>query len=228
MLAPHIILLLGKLHAFFASKGYYFVTGNLTCDKIESHSLCIYLSFDFLCRHLLMEGLYGSKSNGYMGVGIAVPLKKYEITDVNIIRIADTKHHHHIPKKPSSMWKDLFMYVLKWLTSLWTLLKQQQHHQAEPAATDSISIWESALSRSNQMVSVRLKMNKRGAGARRFTVSTYHMPCMFKLPQGRYYFISSHATGYHYTPLLPYRTRHDSHDHPLSPRRTACAEVCQR
>ena len=153
-----------------------------------------------------MEGLYGSKSNGYMGVGIAVPLKKYEITDVNIIRIADTKHHH-IPKKPSSMWKDLFMYVLKWLTSLWTLLKQQQHHQAEPAATDSISIWESALSRSNQMVSVRLRMNKRGAGARRFTVSTYHMPCMFKLPQGRYYFIYRMLQAI--ITLLYYRNVHD-------------------
>lgn len=132
-----------------------------------------------------MEGLYGSKFNGYMGVGIAVPLKKYEITDVNIIRIADTKHH--VSKRSSSLWKDLFMHVLKWLTSLWVLLKQQQQ-QAQPAATDSISIWESALSRSNQMVSMRLKLIKRGAGARRFTVSTYHMPCMYKLPQGLYYF----------------------------------------
>jgi len=132
-----------------------------------------------------MEGLYGSKFNGYMGVGIAVPLKKYEITDVNITRIADTKHH--VSKRPSSLWKDLFMHVLKWLTSLWVLLKQQQ--QAQPAVTDSFSIWDSALSRSNQMVSMRLKLIKRGAGARRFTVSTYHMPCMYKLPQGLYYSI---------------------------------------
>jgi len=138
-----------------------------------------------------MEGLYGSKFNGYMGVGIAVPLKKYEITDVNITRIADTKHH--VSKRPSSLWKDLFMHVLKWLTSLWVLLKQQQQ-QAQPAATDSFSIWESALSRSNQMVSMRLKLIKRGAGARRFTVSSYHMPCMYKLPQGLYYICTSSIT----------------------------------
>lgn len=188
----------------------------MTCDKITHRS--DYLSFinptDYsIVSNLLsplpllsfIKGLYGSKFNGYMGVGIAVPLNKYEITDVNITRIADTKHHHHVSKRPSSsswLWKDLlFIYVWKWWISLWTLLQlqqQQQQQQAQPTATD---IWESALSRSNQMVSVRLKLNKRGgAGARRrcFTVSTYHMPCMFKLPQGPQTLLLSSNTSYHH------------------------------
>ena len=77
----------GTLHQYFASKGYYFI-----------------------------HALYGTKWNGYMGgggmcycnyyiilyvcmyvciyadsVGIAVPLRLYDILDVNITRIADTK-----------------------------------------------------------------------------------------------------------------------------------------
>jgi hypothetical protein len=42
LLTTHINLFPGKLHAFFSSKGYYFVTGNLTLiydkmDTLEAH-----------------------------------------------------------------------------------------------------------------------------------------------------------------------------------------------
>ena len=58
----------GVLHAYFAARGYYMVTG-----------------------------LYGNKFNGYMGVAVAVPTAKYDILDVDITRIADTKR---LPRKP--------------------------------------------------------------------------------------------------------------------------------
>jgi len=51
----------GKLHAFFANKGYHFVTGH-----------------------------YGKKFNGYMGVALAWPITSLETIDVNICRLADT------------------------------------------------------------------------------------------------------------------------------------------
>lgn len=44
-----------NLHSYFASNGYYLITG-----------------------------MYGSRFNGYMGVGIAVPHEKYEIVDSDI------------------------------------------------------------------------------------------------------------------------------------------------
>mmetsp|Transcript_8070 Transcript_8070/g.30300 ORF Transcript_8070/g.30300 Transcript_8070/m.30300 type:complete len:121 (-) Transcript_8070:107-469(-) len=46
-----------RLHAVFAKEGYYFITQ-----------------------------LYGRPFNNYMGVGIAVPLDRYRIQDVNLAR----------------------------------------------------------------------------------------------------------------------------------------------
>ncbi len=50
------------LHAFFARKGYHFVTG-----------------------------LYGKKFNGYMGIGIAYPLQHFETISVDIVRLSDER-----------------------------------------------------------------------------------------------------------------------------------------
>ena len=50
------------LHTFFANRGYAFVTG-----------------------------LYGKKFNGYMGIGIAYPLKEFETIQVDICRLSDEK-----------------------------------------------------------------------------------------------------------------------------------------
>lgn len=47
----------GSLHTYFAKHNYHFVTA-----------------------------LYGKKFNNYMGVGIAVPLQKYKVLDVDIVR----------------------------------------------------------------------------------------------------------------------------------------------
>ena len=52
----------GRLHSYFVNRNYYLVTSQ-----------------------------YGNKFNGYMGVGIAFPLERYSLQDVNITRIADTK-----------------------------------------------------------------------------------------------------------------------------------------
>lgn len=52
----------GALHSYFSQHGYYMVTG-----------------------------CYGNKFNGYMGVAVAVPLQAYQVIDVDITRIADTK-----------------------------------------------------------------------------------------------------------------------------------------
>lgn len=52
----------GNLHPYFAANNYYLVTSN-----------------------------YGNKFNGYMGVGIAIPMAKYQLELTDITRIADTK-----------------------------------------------------------------------------------------------------------------------------------------
>ena len=50
------------LHTFFAQKGYHFVTG-----------------------------LYGKKFNGYMGIGIAYPMKDFDTIKVDIARLSDDR-----------------------------------------------------------------------------------------------------------------------------------------
>ncbi len=84
----------GKLHQYFANRGYYMVTS-----------------------------LYGNIWNGYMGVATAVPLKDYEILAVDITKIADTKKMIKKPK-PTLIQKVIaaihghFLYVAK-LLGMW-------------------------------------------------------------------------------------------------------------
>ena len=58
----------GELHVFFAKRGY--------------HMIC---------------SLYGKPFNGYMGIALAVPLDKYDVSKVDISRCSDTKK---LPREP--------------------------------------------------------------------------------------------------------------------------------
>jgi 2',5'-phosphodiesterase len=129
----------GALHKFFSNSDYHFITG-----------------------------LYGNRFNGYMGVGIAVPRAQYEIVDVDITRVADTKRLPRAPK-PS--------YIISLIASLknWVLGWFQYMNLYTPP----FDMWDNVLYRTNQMISTRLKHRTCG---KTFVVSTYHMPCMFKFP----------------------------------------------
>ncbi|KAJ1435545.1 Endonuclease/exonuclease/phosphatase [Ochromonadaceae sp. CCMP2298] len=130
----------GALHPFFAAHGYHFVTG-----------------------------LYGNKFNGYMGCGIAVPNDKYDIVDVDITRIADTKRQPRKdkPNFVQKLLRDLQKTFMKFVIMI-GLMKAK------------VDLWDNVLYRSNQMLCMRLKSK---TGVRKpFVVGTYHMPCMFKLP----------------------------------------------
>ncbi len=138
----------GALTTYFAGKGYTFCTG-----------------------------LYGNKFNGYMGVGMAVPLTKYDILDVDITCIADTKRIVRNNRTPQNFIEEWLQYFRRqyWepLSNLlirWNLLSKPPE---DP--------WQLACSRFNQMVSMRLAPKNVGGGGA-FVVGTYHMPCMFRTP----------------------------------------------
>lgn len=143
----------GSLHSYFAGKGYYFVLSN-----------------------------YGNKFNGYMGVGIAIPLSKYAVEDVNITRIADTKLVIREPKPPL-----IFQWLKSWIVDPTIALLRKLSILRPFEGTP----WQMALNRQNQMVSMRLKRlgaeappaSNDASTSETFVVGTYHMPCMFKLPQ---------------------------------------------
>lgn len=129
----------GSLHAFFASRNYHFVTA-----------------------------LYGNRFNNYMGVAVAVPLSKYNIEDVNIQRVVDTKYS---PRKPKpTFWGGWVNYFSGLVLKVATLLKLYKA---------PFDVWDSALYRSNQMICARLQDKET---SKSFVVGTYHMPCMFNYP----------------------------------------------
>jgi mRNA deadenylase 3'-5' endonuclease subunit Ccr4 len=132
----------GELHSYFSQNDYHFVTA---CS--------------------------GNKYNGYMGVGVAVPNAKYDIEEVDITRIADTKRTPK--KKPISTMQSVYNYMMKFVEHFLRLLN---------AWTEKENCWNLALWRHNQMLSLRLKF-KKGKTSGSFVVGTYHMPCMFRQPQ---------------------------------------------
>lgn len=134
----------GVLHSYFASKGYHFVTG-----------------------------LYGNKFNGYMGVGVAVPLDKYSIEGVDITRVADTKKMIRKPQDYSVI-KLARRFLLDPLLGLIRSLGLFR-----PA----FKPFDDAMKRMNQMVTLKVTpKNKPADQSSSFVVGTYHMPCMFQYP----------------------------------------------
>jgi mRNA deadenylase 3'-5' endonuclease subunit Ccr4 len=132
----------GSLHSYFASKDYHFVTG-----------------------------LYGNKFNGYMGVGVAVPLTKYVIEGVDITRVADTKKMVRKPQEHSII--KLARRLL--LNPLMDLLR------ALGLFRPAFKPFDDALKRMNQMVTLKVRP-KNSPSSSPFVVGTYHMPCMFQYP----------------------------------------------
>jgi hypothetical protein len=128
-----------------------------------------------------------------MGVAIAVPMNKYDIIDTDITTISFTKN---MPRNQSSSGNNEVLYKLSSLIR--SVLKSVNLLTSPPE-----NPWNLALSRYNQMLMVRLKpkMAAHGTtsigtnnptdsadgsisdGAGSFVVGTYHMPCMFQVPQ---------------------------------------------
>jgi mRNA deadenylase 3'-5' endonuclease subunit Ccr4 len=130
----------GYLHPYFVKNGYHFVTG-----------------------------LYGNRFNGYMGVGVAIPLAKYDITTVDITKVSDTKRMPR-KQKDDSFIKKVLTTLKNWF---WKLAETLRLYKPP------IDMWDSALYRHNQMICTRLQCKE---SKRSFVIGTYHMPCMFKLP----------------------------------------------
>lgn len=138
------ILWAGQLHTFFANNGYYLITG-----------------------------LYGPKKTGYMGVGIAIPIKKYEICDVDITCIADTKQLPQKSEQSISLFNSFVNKVKTMIINIAVYLKLYD------LPMNVNYLWETALGRPNQMVCTRLMDLK---SSKEFVLGTYHFPCIFELP----------------------------------------------
>jgi exonuclease III len=135
----------GKLHAYFAAKGYHFITA-----------------------------LYGNKFNGYMGVATAVPLAVYDVVDVDITRVADTKRMQK--KKELGFFEKIWNYIRYIGYSIvFAVLRACALLQKEKPP-----LWDAVTGRQNQVITLRLRSVHTN---KEFVVGNYHMPCMFEYPQ---------------------------------------------
>lgn len=146
------------LHTFFANKGYAFVTG-----------------------------LYGKKFNGYMGVGVAYPLKEFETLKVDICRLSDEKEGGW-PRPPDEdeekgVISKVSRGVIKKLKTLAAFTFKSTaglllNYIGSPNES-TIDAWDMTENRFNVLLTVALKFRENQA---MFSISNYHMPCAFYCP----------------------------------------------
>jgi hypothetical protein len=166
----------GPLHAFFSRQGYTFITA-----------------------------LYGHRRNNFMGVGIAFPHAQYELLDADIACLCDTKQPRPpLPAPPPPPPPTLLQRCLGALTAPLALLLRLALGGAAPPplppqpgaggsanggspSASAAALWDLVYQRVNQMASVRLRplpaaaaaAGSAGGSAPSFSVSCYHMPCLY-------------------------------------------------
>ncbi len=124
----------GKLHSFFVNHNYYLITG-----------------------------LYGTPKNGYMGVATALPINRYEILDVKIERLTDSRDWSKLQQFEVT-WRQWLKKIADQL-NIKNKLEHPQHY---------------AQRRFNQYIFVKVKDK---VSQETFTLMNYHMPCVFFVPQ---------------------------------------------
>jgi 2',5'-phosphodiesterase len=117
----------------------------------------------------MLDTHYGGKFDGNMGVAIAFPNKKYQLLDMDISCIADTKF---MPRKPRPTGFSKFYAQLRGYS------KDLLHNIGLVMKVDNP--WHAALRRSNRMITARL--SPLDDNKKKFVIGTYHMPCMFRIP----------------------------------------------
>jgi 2',5'-phosphodiesterase len=125
----------GELHRFFLKNNYYFITA-----------------------------LYGTKNNGYMGVGFAFPLSEYSLEELKIERIADLRQWPKI--SIFEVWGRNLLHNITKKLGLKTINRDHPFSYAK--------------SRLNQWIFARLKYRETNQN---IVVANYHMPCAFFAPQ---------------------------------------------
>eukprot|EP00933_Yihiella_yeosuensis_P049399 TRINITY_DN4626_c0_g1_i2.p1 TRINITY_DN4626_c0_g1~~TRINITY_DN4626_c0_g1_i2.p1 ORF type:complete len:582 (-),score=80.72 TRINITY_DN4626_c0_g1_i2:69-1814(-) len=149
----------GHLHAWFQQRNYHFVTS-----------------------------LYGYQITGWMGVGIAFPSRKFELQSASIQRISEAKNW--APQQRTSPPKEGGSGLLSTLLDFAgyfgspNLLKNKvdgDDDEMQNQVQAKEDIWIYSRKRQNTMVAIKLRP-KKGSG-KVFTVATYHMPCVYWLPE---------------------------------------------
>jgi endonuclease/exonuclease/phosphatase family metal-dependent hydrolase len=153
----------GYLHVYFQRRGYFFV---------DAH--------------------YGRQFDGYMGVGIAFPFRRFEAMAISIQRVADTKKWW--PERSSTSSKnpgdkvDELIDLAGYFASPYFFdavdgIEEVDEEQDEDERRLNINPWDYSRARQNMMVCVKLKPRGGIGDGSSFVVATYHMPCAYWAPK---------------------------------------------
>lgn len=138
-------------------------------QEISSKWACKLHPFFAENKYQFITGLYGHKFNGYMGVAVAVPSEVYDLLAVDITKGADTMKYIKQPKPTSfqGFTKKYFSEPYAKLISIFWKIEKPMNP------------WVESEKKKNDIVTVELKKKNTDKS---FFVSTYHMPCVFKVP----------------------------------------------
>jgi 2',5'-phosphodiesterase len=139
----------GLLHAYFDSRGYTFIVSN-----------------------------YETRSNGFMGVGIAFSRDSFKLISSKMVVVGDTKvggwkAPHASPPSKMGLTASFLMNGLR------SFVTEMKRIWLGVDDTRRRTTWDLAKNRSNVMVSVVLRPKKMDVGTLDVMVATYHMPCQF-------------------------------------------------
>lgn len=183
-----------KLHAFFAQRGYHFVTGlygrpfnGYVFDFVLVHPVRM-SSLPFANTHILshfcIDTIISCIPYRYMGVGIAYPIKDFDTLNVDICRLSDERSCGWPREKPSEeesgatgfrqkIVQKITAFAVHTMQSINNgLVKRLGYAQKE------IDPWEISEKRFNVLLTVVLRFRTGDT----FSVSNYHMPCAFWAP----------------------------------------------
>ncbi len=150
------------------------------CLQEVSHDWAKALHVFFAGRNYhLVTALYGRKFNGYMGIATAFPLEDFELKEVDLVKLSDTRRDGwpRPPPDDSSIVKKYIKSALvnNPITAAYTYIR------GSPKKTDDA--WDYSKYRQNQFIAVQIEQKNRGTNSEHsFWVGNYHMPCAFRTP----------------------------------------------
>ena len=178
-----------KLHAFFAQRGYHFVTGLygrpfngyvfvfvLTSSVRVCYPHAAKLKLSPFCNTII--------SYRYMGVGIAYPIKDFDTLNVDICRLSDERACGWPREKPSEEESGATGFrqkIVQKITSFAVHTMQSINNGLVKRlgyAEKEIDPWKISEKRFNVLLTVVLRFRTGDM----FSVSNYHMPCAFWAP----------------------------------------------
>ena len=142
------------LHAFFAERGYHFITA-----------------------------LYGKSCSGYMGIGTAYPIKHFKTLKVDICRLSDIRpggwpapeEGTNDTDQPGLITTYLFNPMVN-IATRFGLIQRSKSKSSDP--------WEKSQYRHNQFIAVMLQkkyiLNNNTSYFQPIWIGNYHMPCAFR------------------------------------------------